>query len=132
VGGGLTVPICICRTRARRVETHVRARMRISRESYEGSADVSIHGPRVPDRSRMGSQVQTQVAAERDVAGHPRPRARYPKRGSPSPIPLQCTRHHTPRVTHKNRVKIQAGAQRVRTVPCNPYAELTVPQVKIA
>jgi hypothetical protein len=50
----------------------------------------------------------------------------------PSPIPLERTRHHTPRVTRKNRVKIQAGAQRVTTVPGNPYADLTIPQVKIA
>lgn len=43
----LTVPIRVRRARARRVETHVRQPVRISREFHVGNADVRIHGDEI-------------------------------------------------------------------------------------
>jgi hypothetical protein len=40
----LVVPACIRRARVQRVETHVRSRVRISREFHNDNANVRIHG----------------------------------------------------------------------------------------
>jgi hypothetical protein len=86
----LTVPICVCRARARRVETYVRARVRISGEFHEGNADVRIHG------GGFSPMCVRPSSAAPDI----------PSAGPLSQITLEYTRHHAPPVTRRNRVKI--------------------------
>jgi hypothetical protein len=72
----LTVPVYICHARSRRVETHVRACVRISLVFREGNANVRIHGDRFSGSESNGVMRQAKADRAPDIpsAG---PRAKF-------------------------------------------------------